>query len=105
MTSKEKLSSALLRVRELDEDHWIVKNARAGVYDDFESEHPAPKMLLDAHLNQLASETTVASARQLLSLVKMNRAGEFDGTSEEAEKWMVELEKRDPKLASLVKKG
>lgn len=72
-SSKERLA----RVLERAGLPWLAQRARDGLYDDFESSHPTPKVLLDRDLRKHAR----------YDLCRRVRDGEFDSTREEAERW------------------
>lgn len=74
MTTKERLATELEKA---GAPEWMIKNARNGQYDDFESGHAAPitRLVEDAHSVRLHD----IAARAV--------DGEFDSTKEESEAW------------------
>jgi len=56
---------------------WMIDNANAGVYDDFKSPHALPIMTL----------VFDAQSCGLVTIIERAKAGEFDGTKEEADEW------------------
>jgi len=56
---------------------WMIDNANAGVYDDFKSPHALPIMTL----------VFDAQSCGLPTIIDRAKAGEFDGTKEEADEW------------------
>lgn len=74
MKTKEKLAEAL---KMASAPLWMIEKALAGVYDDFESELPAP-------IAQLVND---AEREKLTGIATQAREGAFDGTREEAEAW------------------
>jgi hypothetical protein len=74
MSTKEKL------VKELEANNapeWMVKNARNGMYDDFETTLPTP-------LSQLVTDCRKAG---LVDVALHAMRGDFDASPEEAEAW------------------
>ena len=74
MSTKENLALALA---EADAPEWMVKNARNGQYDDFESQVPNPIMTL---VNDCRGVGLEAVAKRAMN-------GDFDATKEESEAW------------------
>lgn len=75
MRTKERLAQALEAARC---PLWMVEKARAGGYDDYESDSPIP-------LTDLVRDLRAAGGQQ--DLIRRAVGGEFDGTREEAEAW------------------
>lgn len=74
MSTKERLAKELETNSAPD---WMVKNARNGMYDDFESASATP-------IGQLVADCRKAGLETLAQRVI---DGEFDSTAEEAEAW------------------
>lgn len=74
MSTKEKLATALEKA---EAPEWMVKNARNGQYDDFESSIATP-------IAQLV-EDAIRAGLEDIALEAMK--GEFDSTKEEADAW------------------
>ena len=74
MRTKEKLARALM---EANAPAQMVERARAGFYDDYESESATP-------IRNLVSDL---QANGLGDLARRAVCGEFDSTREEAEQW------------------
>jgi hypothetical protein len=82
LATKEKLARALIERKGSAYDPRVdamIKKARLGLYDDFESELETPIMHLVSDLKIVGYEDLAERA--------MN--GEFDSTYEEAEAWMI----------------
>ncbi|MGB6301131.1 MAG: hypothetical protein WBF90_33825 [Rivularia sp. (in: cyanobacteria)] len=80
--SSQKLVDALMELDNLDLKQ-IIDKAKNNQYDDFECNHPAPKNLLMNDLNQVGFNDDHP-------IVLMIKAGEFDASLEEGEKWAEE---------------
>ena len=74
MTTKERLGKAL---EEAGAPKSMIEMARAGEYDDFESNSMTPQIDL---VRDLRAEKMEAFAERVIN-------GEFDATKEEAEDW------------------
>lgn len=74
MKTKERLAAELEKA---NAPEWMIKNARNGQYDDFESSSGSPIM-------QLVSDCSKVG---LTELAIRAADGEFDATKEEAEAW------------------
>lgn len=74
MTTKDRLATELESASAPD---WMIKNARNGQYDDFESSCPNPIM-------RLVSDARTAG---LDAIATRAVDGEFDATEDEAEAW------------------
>jgi len=74
MKTKDKLAEAL---RDAGAPTFMIANAEAGYYDDFESDLPCPitTLVFDCEANGLPE------------IAKRAIDGDFDGTLEEAEAW------------------
>jgi hypothetical protein len=81
MSTKEKLAKAL---SDEGAPGWMVKNARNGQYDDFESSNPFP-------ITQLVNDCRAAG---LIQIAEQAMDGLFDSTKEESDAWY-EREGRD----------
>lgn len=57
--------------------HDMAYNARRGLYSDFESPHPTPKLFLLKHLSDKAR----------FDLAEYVKAGEYDDTPAEGDRW------------------
>lgn len=73
-STKEKLTNTLIAV---NAPEWLIKNARNGMYDDFESPEINPIMTLVQDCRCAGLETIAQRAI----------GGEFDATNEESEAW------------------
>ena len=78
ISTKERLAIVLMS-EGLDA---LAERARAGEFDDFESEHPVPKMLLIGILTEMGR----------FDLASRVMHGEWDNTIEEAEQWSASIE-------------
>ena len=74
MSTKEKLTKELEANNAPD---WMVKNARNGMYDDFDSTSPTP-------ITQLVTDCRKAG---LVDVALHALRGDFDASAEEAEAW------------------
>ena len=74
MSTKERLAKAL---SDANAPEWMVKNARNGQYDDFESSVPNPIMTL---VNDCRGAGLESIAKQAIN-------GDFDATKEESDAW------------------
>lgn len=74
MSTKERLAKELEANSAPD---WMIKNARNGQYDDFESSNATP-------IGQLVTDCRKAG---LGALAQRAIDGEFDSTKEEADAW------------------
>jgi hypothetical protein len=74
MRTKEKLAQAL---KAANAPQWMVDNALAGQYDDFESDSAMPCV-------QLVIDCQAAGLEDMANRAKN---GEFDATHEESEAW------------------
>lgn len=76
MRTKERLAAAL-REAGLEE---IAQEAERGLYDDYESPNPLP---ITSLVHRLGEQRTPAAD----AIAERAKAGEFDGTKEEADAW------------------
>lgn len=74
MSTKERLATEL---EIANAPGWMIKNARNGQYDDFESSSPTP-------ISQLVSDCRQAG---LTELARRAMDGEYDSTKEESKAW------------------
>jgi hypothetical protein len=76
MATKDRLADTL-RQAELPE---LAERAAAGEFDDFQSVHPFPQIMLAGLLVDAGTDQALALRARLLD-------GEFDATDEEADAW------------------
>lgn len=89
LKTKVRLAAAL---REANAPAGMVRDAEAGRFDDFESESPTP----------LSDLVALCGAYGLPGIAARARAGEFDGTREEADAWAAS--QVDPDTVALLRK-
>lgn len=77
LPTKERLAQELEKQAPVNGLERLVKRARAGMYDDYESPLATPQMQLVEDLRKVG----------LTDMVKRVMNGEFDGTREEAAAW------------------
>lgn len=70
----------------------MITNARNGHYDDYESPHPTPIIML-------VNDATRAG---LTALAEDAKQGKYDATTEESEAWAREAYANDPELRSIM---
>lgn len=87
--TKERLAAAL---REAGAPAGMVRDAESGKFDDFESESNTP----------IRDLVAMCSAYGLPGIAARARAGEFDGTREEADAWAAA--QVDPEMVALLRK-
>lgn len=79
--TKEKLAQALEELGDRKLKH-VIKRAREGYYDDYESPLPLPEVELFKEMH----------ARGYIDFCDRITKGEFDGTKEEADRWANSLD-------------
>lgn len=77
MTTRERLAAAIREAATDGRHERLAKRAEAGYYDDYLSHLPTP-------IVQLVKDATQMG---LHGIAERAKAGEFDGTKEEAEAW------------------
>lgn len=82
ISTKERLAQALEAAKA---PAGMIADARAGKFDDFESEMANPITVL----------VRLATSYGLLDIAERARTGEFDGTEAEAEAWFAKQPPRD----------
>lgn len=85
LPTKEKLAQELEKLPPVNGLERLVKRARAGMYDDYESPLATPQMQLVEDLRQIGQQGFVHRVID----------GEFDGTREEARAWAMGPEGRE----------
>lgn len=84
MATKEKLAQELEKLSPFDGQDRLVKRARAGMYDDFDSPLDMPQMSLVEDLRKCGQ----------MAMVQRVIHGDFDSTKEEADAWAASPEGR-----------